>query len=87
MVNKKLLETKEKLYIINIDEYNKIQKRNGYYLHKFRVEGAKGYSDKFTIKTYANASGLVERLLKAGFAQHQVGEWVSELTKLYPSVK
>ncbi len=87
MVNKKLLETKEKLYIINIDEYNKIQKRNGYYLHKFRIKGAKGYSDKFTIKTYANASGLVERLLKVGFAQPQVGLWVSELTKIYPSVK
>ena len=87
MVNKKLLESKEKLYIINIDEYNKIQKRNGYYLHKFRVEGDKGYSDKFTIKTYANSSGLVERLLKVGFAQPQVGLWVSELTKMYPSVK
>ena len=87
MVSKKLLETKEKLYIINIDEYNKIQKRNGYYLHKFRLKGKKTYAETFTIKTYANASGLVERLLKVGYTQPEVGVWVSELTKMYPSVK
>lgn len=87
MVNKKLLESKEKLYIIDIDEYNKIQKRNGYYLHKFRVKGAKGYSDKFTIKTYANPNGLVERLLKVGYTQTDVSVWVGQLTKMYPSAK